>query len=288
MSETADSTMGVQTVSYGLLEVTASVTAARLRLRWEIGTAIRISWCSRSQNAYVVAHRSVANHEPMTERSHERRQMVEQLVVQHQLHRGPIVSAIQHAWRHVFVPNDEAERAYIDQPILFDEERVVSAPSDVATMTELLDVEPGERVLEIGTGSGYHTAVTADIVGSENVYTVESDEKVAAFAESNLETLDEAVLLSTVDFSGIDIRVGDESDGWAEHAPYDAIYLTRGIETVPEALFEQLDQDGRLLAPIGETERTLVLFEPAGDGELVRSEYDSIKCGPLCPQTTND
>lgn len=219
----------------------------------------------------------------MPDRSYERKELVESLVVQRQLHRGPIVSTIQHAWRHIFVPAEYDELAYADRPIPLDGKRLLTAPSDVAKMSELLDLSSGDRVLEIGTGTGYQTAVTADIVGAENVFSID-DETYAALAKENVSRLDEEIRLSTVDFDGIQIRVGDGREGWPEAAPFDAIYLTVAVEKLPPVLFDQVATAGRLLAPVGGTGRqTLTSFERLPSGEFDRSEHGQVQFAPLLP-----
>jgi protein-L-isoaspartate(D-aspartate) O-methyltransferase len=125
----------------------------------------------------------------------------------------------------------------------------------VAVMVEELGLEPGDRVLEIGTGCGYHAAVTAEVVGSGNVYSVEYVEALAARARERLDRLGYDVA----------IRVGDGREGWAEHAPYDAAYLTCAATEPPPTVLDQLRDGGTFLGPIGTDRQELVRLTVRGD-----------------------
>jgi protein-L-isoaspartate(D-aspartate) O-methyltransferase len=126
----------------------------------------------------------------------------------------------------------------------------------VALMTDLLDLDAGARVLEIGTGCGYHAAVTSEVVGSGNVYSVEYDADLAEEARARLDHLD----------YDVHVRQGDGRDGWAEHAPYDRAYLTCAPRVVPESVVEQVRVGGRVVAPEGTHRQRLVVLTPTEDG----------------------
>ncbi|HEY1605448.1 MAG TPA: protein-L-isoaspartate(D-aspartate) O-methyltransferase [Allosphingosinicella sp.] len=142
--------------------------------------------------------------------------------------------------RHLFVPPQLALAAYQDTPLPIGFDKTVSQPFIGALMIDLLDVEPGEPVLEIGTGYGYQAALMATL-GAE-IYSVEIVEEFAAEAQQRL---------NAFDYRGVSIRVGDGSRGWSEHAPFDKILVTAAAPAPPPALVEQLRPGGRLVMPIG-------------------------------------
>jgi protein-L-isoaspartate(D-aspartate) O-methyltransferase len=140
----------------------------------------------------------------------------------------------------------------------------------VGIMAELLDLRESERVLEIGTGCGYHAAVTAELVGPGNVYSVEYHDRLAEAARDRLDRLG----------YDVHVRAGDGREGWPDHAPYDACYLTCAARDVPDALFEQVRDGGRLLAPVGDQTQTLYRYEHDGD-EWTRTGHGGVRFVPL-------
>ena len=169
--------------------------------------------------------------------------------------------------RHEFVPETYRPYAYEDRPLPIGEGATISAPGLVAEMVDHLALDPGDRVLEIGTGSGYHAAVVAEVVGPEHVYSVEYDPDLAREAQARLDGLG---------YGDVSIRVGDGREGWPEHAPYDAIYLTCAVRDLPSALVEQLRSGGLLLAPLGIADQRLTLVRKDAEGDL-----DRLDCGPV-------
>lgn len=151
-----------------------------------------------------------------------------------------ILVAMREVPREEFVPAELVERTYEDYPLPIDEGQTISQPYMVAYMAESLELSPTERVLEIGTGSGYSAAVLGRLVAE--VYTVEHFAGLAASAGERLQRLG---------YHNIRIFVGDGTLGWPEHAPYDAIVVTAGAPRVPEPLLEQLVIGGRLVVPVG-------------------------------------
>lgn len=202
----------------------------------------------------------------------ERESLAQQLSTRDRIDDATTIDAIRSVPRHEFVPENRRQDAYADRPLPIGEDQTVSAPHMVALMVDLLDLEPGDSVLEIGTGCGYHAAVTAEIVGGENVYSVEYHDSLA---EATRQRLDE------LDYGDVSIRVGDGSNGWDDHAPYDACYLTCASSEFPDAIVEQLRPDGQLLAPLGTGTQRLVLAEKRADGTLDRERHGRVRFVPM-------
>jgi protein-L-isoaspartate(D-aspartate) O-methyltransferase len=182
------------------------------------------------------------------------------------------IDALRSVPRHEFVPENRRRDAYADRPLPIGEKQTISAPHMVAIMADLLHLGPGDEVLEIGTGCGYHAAVTAEIVGNENVYSVEYHD---ALAESSRRRLTE------LGYEGVSIRSGDGTNGWADYAPYDACYLTCAPTGFPDAVIEQLRPGGQLLAPLGTGTQRLVLAEKRDDGTLDRERHGCVRFVPM-------
>ncbi|MFB6270168.1 MAG: protein-L-isoaspartate(D-aspartate) O-methyltransferase [Halobacterium sp.] len=176
--------------------------------------------------------------------------------------------AIRAVPRHEFVPDDQRANAYEDRPLPIGDGQTISAPHMVAIMASELELQAGEDVLEIGTGCGYHAAVTAELVGADHVYSVEYVESLAEQARRTLES---------VGYGEVSIRQGDGHDGWPEHAPYDAAYLTCAAPEFPDAVVDQVRAGGVLVAPIGETRQRLVRAEKQEDGGLVESDEGAVR-----------
>jgi protein-L-isoaspartate(D-aspartate) O-methyltransferase len=161
--------------------------------------------------------------------------------------------------RHEFVPEDYLDQAYANHPLPIGYGQTISQPYIVAWMTELLDLQPGEKVLEIGTGSGYQAAVLAEL-GDVDVYTIEIVPELAVGA---------AVRLQDLGYTNIHTKQSDGYYGWEEFAPYDAIIVTAAPDHLPAPLVEQLSQDGRIVIPIGPPGWVQTLWKfVQEDGEL--------------------
>jgi protein-L-isoaspartate(D-aspartate) O-methyltransferase len=167
-----------------------------------------------------------------------------------------VLAAMRRVPRHLFVPEDCAMAAYDDRPLPIGQGQTISQPYMVASMTQSLKLGGQEKVLEIGTGSGYQSAILAEI--AERVVTVERKEDLQKHA---------ARLLRELGYANIEAVVGDGSKGYPAGAPYDAIIVTAGAPGVPEALVEQLAVGGRLVIPVGNSfHQTLTRVTRAGDG----------------------
>jgi protein-L-isoaspartate(D-aspartate) O-methyltransferase len=152
-----------------------------------------------------------------------------------------VLQAMRSVQRHLFVPQYLRDLAYADRPLPIGHDQTISQPYIVALMTQLARVDPGDRVLEIGTGSGYQAAVLAEL--GRRVYSLEIIEPLAREARQRLQRLG---------YENVAVRSGDGFKGWKEHAPYDAILVTCAPPEIPPPLLEQLGEGGRLVIPVGE------------------------------------
>ena len=169
-----------------------------------------------------------------------------------------VMAAMLRVPRHLFVPAPVAPFAYQDMPLPIGFDKTVSQPFMVALMTDLLDPQPHEEVLEIGTGLGYQTAILAELAGQ--VWSVEIIEEFASRAEA---------LLPGAWHVNVGIRIGDGSRGWPEHAPFDKILVAAAAERAPPALLEQLKPGGRLVMPLGSEEgQLLTVIDKDAAGQL--------------------
>ena len=184
-----------------------------------------------------------------------RRMVVEDQLIRRGIKDGLVLDAMEKVKRHAFVDDYLRTRAYEDHPLPIAEGQTISQPYIVALMTELLALKGGEKVLEIGTGSGYQTAVLAEL--AKEIYTVEFFRSLAEKAKT---------VLAAEGYSKIRFRTGDGAAGWPECAPYNAIIVTCAAQETPKALFEQLADNGRLVAPVGaEGAQRLMLYTKTGD-----------------------
>ncbi len=168
-----------------------------------------------------------------------------------------VESAIRQVPRHNFVPESMKNKAYENTPILIMEKQTISQPSVVSRMTEWLDLREGQKVLEIGSGSGWQSAILANIVGSGKIFTVERHAKLASFAKKNLEKLG---------IKNVKIIHGDGNFGLPDESPFDRIMITAACKEIPDALLHQLALDGLLIAPVGEDIQSLILLRKTPEG----------------------
>jgi protein-L-isoaspartate(D-aspartate) O-methyltransferase len=174
--------------------------------------------------------------------------------------------------RHLFVATSQADSAYHNRPLAIGLGQTISQPFIVALMTELMEIERADKVLEIGTGSGYQAAVLAQLAGT--VYTIEIVEPLGREA---------AMRFGALGYRNIVSRIGDGHQGWAEHAPFDAIMVTAAAREVPPALIEQLKPGGRLVIPIGMRSgvQTLFLIRKVTGGKVTRQAVLAVRFVPL-------
>jgi len=183
-----------------------------------------------------------------------------------------VLRALDEVPREYFVASDYLDSAYADQALPIACGQTISQPYVVAYMTEQLDVEPQHRVLEIGTGSGYQAAVLARL--AREVVSVERYRTLADTARARLKTMG---------YANVTVLVGDGFDGAPERAPFDRIIVTAAAEAVPQALVDQLSEDGKMVLPLGPRDGTqyLVKLSKAGGGELARENLIAVRFVPL-------
>lgn len=189
----------------------------------------------------------------------ERERMVSGQLIPRGISDRKVLGAFRAVPRHEFIPKRYAGGAYGDHPVPIGQNQTISQPYMVALMTELLRLDGGEQVLEIGTGSGYQTAILANIAGT--VYSVERFKELADVAAETLKRLG---------YTNCYIRSGDGTQGWQEHAPYDGILVTAGSPGVPGSLIAQLGEGARLVIPVGgQFSQVLTVVEKRGSSVKV-------------------
>lgn len=170
----------------------------------------------------------------------QRQEMVERQIRRRGIDDAGVLSAMKRIPRHLFVPEHQRLDAYRDHPLPIGEGQTISQPYIVALMTSLLELDGSERVLEIGTGSGYQAAVLAEL--AREVYTIEILGSLGREAET---------LLRSLGYDNLHVRIGNGYRGWPEEAPFDAIIVTASPPEIPQALIDQLDVGGRMVVPVG-------------------------------------
>lgn len=183
-----------------------------------------------------------------------------------------VIAALRKVPREKFVPSYAADLAYINRPLPIGHGQTISQPFIVAIMSDMLDVTPDTRVLEIGTGCGYQAAILAELAA--RVFTIEV---VAPLAQAARERLD------TFGYTNIEYRIGDGGLGWPEAAPFDRIIVTAAAPVRPDTLIDQLAPDGRMVVPIGRTgfTQTLTLIEKDAEGRITETPKLPVAFVPL-------
>ena len=200
---------------------------------------------------------------PADEFALRRRQMVERQLVPRGISDPRVLEAMGMLPRHLFVEEALSATAYSDNALPIGSRQTISQPYIVARMTELLRIAPGDRVLEIGTGSGYQTALLAMLAGT--VYSVERLRPLTQRARS---------ILRDLKLDNVLFRVGDGTAGWPEEAPFARIVVTAGAPAVPAPLLAQLDQGGRLVIPVGDEQQQIIHVLIKGPAGVRTERYD--------------
>jgi protein-L-isoaspartate(D-aspartate) O-methyltransferase len=201
------------------------------------------------------------------ERSNLRKRMVEEQLMPRGIKNKRVLEAFYKVERDKFIPFELRASAYADYPVPIEEGQTISQPYIVALMTECLDIQEEERVLEIGTGSGYQAAILAEL--AKEVYSIERFEVLSRKAEQVLQELG---------YKNIKLKVGDGTLGWPEMAPFDKIIITAASPAIPLTLVEQLKESGRIILPLGKERLSQVLtLAQKREGRLEATEV----CGCL-------
>jgi len=200
----------------------------------------------------------------------ERLAMVEEQLRRRGISDPRVLEAMAKVPRHLFVPANYQSAAYEDRPLPIGEGQTISQPYMVAVMTQSLGLRGEERVLEVGTGSGYQAAILAEL--SQKVYTIE---RIAALTEGSRKILGE------LGYSNLSYRIGDGSKGWLEEAPFDGIIVTAGAPTTPETLKSQLAEGGRLVIPTGPRHTQTLYKVTRRGGRFIEEEVTGCVFVPL-------
>jgi protein-L-isoaspartate(D-aspartate) O-methyltransferase len=206
------------------------------------------------------------------DRIEERRQMVASQLRVRDINDPNVLRAMQTVPRHAFVRKSEENVSYSDSALPIEYEQTISQPYVVAFMTQVLNLKPDYKVLEIGTGSGYQAAICAEI--AKEVYTIEIVEGLAKIAQARLEELG---------YKNVFVKFGDGYYGWKEHAPYDAIISTAAAGRVPQPLIDQLKPGGRMIIPIGSASgyQELEIITKDKDGNIKKESVLVVRFVPM-------
>ncbi len=200
----------------------------------------------------------------------QRDRMVDRQIEKRGIENARVLQALRDVKRHLFVPPEDVTSAYDDHPLPIGHGQTISQPYIVALMTETIDPQPSDHVLEIGTGSGYQAAVLSRLV--EHVYTIEIVPALGTAATTRLRQLG---------YENVTVKIGDGYKGWPEHAPFDKIVVTAAPPEVPEALIDQLAKGGRMVVPVGTTFQELLLVEKSKDGDVSKRVITGVRFVPM-------
>lgn len=204
------------------------------------------------------------------DRAEARARMVEEQIAARGVRQPEVLEALREVPRHLFVPDRLRDQAYEDRPLPIEYDQTISQPYMVALMTELLELSGEEKVLEIGTGSGYHSAVLSRV--ADEVYSIEIIEHLAHRAE---------VRLRHLGYGNVHIKVGDGYGGWPAYAPFDAIILTAAPPRLPQPLLDQLKVGGRMVVPVGDYFQDLSLITKNPDGTFTNRRIAPVRFVPM-------
>lgn len=199
-----------------------------------------------------------------------REQMVKDQIISRGVSDKLVLKAMLKVQRDKFVPDEVKRLSYIDSPLPIGDDQTISQPYIVALMTELLGLTGDEKVLEIGTGSGYQAAILAEII--KEVYTIEILKSLADTACQRLQKLG---------YKNIKVKCGDGYKGWEEYAPFDGIIVTCAPDHIPQPLIDQLKIGGKMVIPVGEQYQELLLLTKISDSQLTRKSIIPVRFVPM-------
>jgi protein-L-isoaspartate(D-aspartate) O-methyltransferase len=199
----------------------------------------------------------------------DRLRMVEKQIRRRGVRDARVLQAMETVPRHLFVRENDLACAYDDNPLPIGHAQTISQPYIVALMTELLEIKPNHRVLEIGTGSGYQAAVLSLL--AKEVFSIEYIDELGLSSEKRLQKLG---------YTNVKVRVGDGNTGWIDEAPFDAIMVTAAPESCPPALVDQLADGGRLVVPVGCHIQELFLMTKRA-GEIIEKKVADVRFVPM-------
>jgi len=200
----------------------------------------------------------------------KRIEMVEKQIIARGIKNEKVIEAMKKVPRHLFVPDEYRHLSYTDGPLPIGYDQTISQPYIVAYMTEILDLKQHEKVLEIGTGSGYQAAILAEIC--KEVYTIEIIDDLAKRAKKVLDELG---------YKNIFIKVGDGYKGWPEKAPFDAIIVTCSPTNIPKPLIDQLSENGRMIIPVGEWYNQQLILLRKVNGKMIKEKLIPVRFVPM-------
>jgi protein-L-isoaspartate(D-aspartate) O-methyltransferase len=207
---------------------------------------------------------------PVSDFTSQRQRMVQQQLVTRGIKDARVLAAMAKVPREEFVPPESRAASYEDGPLPLGYAQTISQPYIVAFMTEQLRPKPSDRVLEVGTGSGYQAAILADLVSE--VYSIEIVERLAKDAEATLQRLG---------YKNVHLKIGDGYQGWPEVGPFDAIIVTCAPDKVPQALVDQLKDGGRMVIPVGERFAQQLYLLEKKNGQLKQSATLPVRFVPM-------
>jgi len=212
---------------------------------------------------------NLQNKQDMNFKAH-RKQMVEEQIVARGISNVDVLTALENVERHLFVPNHLQKYAYLDRPLPIGHEQTISQPYIVGLMSQLIDVDKTEKVLEIGTGSGYQAAVLGELCSE--VYSIEIVKPLKKRA---------AFVIDSLGYSNVHVKYGDGYQGWPEMAPFDGIIVTCSPTNIPQALIDQLAEGGRLVIPVGLKNVKKLMLLVKANGEIKKQSVIPVRFVPM-------
>lgn len=202
--------------------------------------------------------------------SKDRQKLIERLENEGYIESERVKQAFLNVPREEFIPENKIKEAYADIPLNIGKSQTISAPHIIAVITELLDISKDDKVLEIGTGSGYHLAITAEL--AKKVYSIEIHRELAKKAKKTL---------NKIGYKNIEIEVGDGSLGLPENSPYDKIYFTCAAPEIPQNIIDQLSNTGKIVAPIGIGNQQTLYVLKKENGKIDKKPKMGVRFVPL-------